>query len=323
MKEVFPHIYLIEIPLKDSPLKWLNCYLLKGEGRGLLVDTGFNLDESERAVLDALSQVGLTPEQTDLFITHLHVDHAGLAERLKRPGNRVYASPQDAQAINAFQVQAYWKLLEKSNGYTGVPAQEALSCQEHVAHCYRPAGAVAFDLIQPGEHLQAAGMDFEVLDLKGHTPGQIGLYQKQAGILFCGDHILDRITPNIAAWDLEEDYLGYYLDRLQKVRALHVRHLYTAHRELPEDPDARIGFLLRHHAVRLQEVRGILAKEPWQNAYQVARQMSWSIKKGFPQFPKLQKWFACSEALAHLQHLWFLGEAQRRQEGPTPHYALK
>jgi hypothetical protein len=30
----------------------------------------------------------------------------------------------------------------------------------------------------------------------GHSPGHIGLYERKHRLFFCGDHILDRITPN-------------------------------------------------------------------------------------------------------------------------------
>lgn len=323
MVELMKNIYTFPIPLKNSPLKWINCYLIKGE-RGLLVDTAFNQPESEQAILDALSTLGMSIEETDLFITHMHVDHSGLVERLKRPQNHVYASRTTAQMIDRFQQPEHWDWIVRNNLYTGTPKEEALPYNEHIAYSNRPAKTIEFSIVAPGDHLSVGEYDFEVYDLEGHAPGQTGLYDAKKGILFCGDHILGKITPNITAWDLEKDYLAIFLKNLDRVDALGLQHLYTAHRELPEDISKRISELKMHHAQRLDEVREIIHKHgSGVTAYEVAKEMTWSIKKGFLDFPKTQKWFACSEALAHLQHLYFIGELKVEREGDLLRYSFQ
>ncbi|TEB10479.1 hypothetical protein Psfp_04164 [Pelotomaculum sp. FP] len=39
---MFPNFYRLEVPLPKTPLKYLNSYLIKGQGRNLLIDTGLN-----------------------------------------------------------------------------------------------------------------------------------------------------------------------------------------------------------------------------------------------------------------------------------------
>ncbi|MHB1314735.1 MAG: MBL fold metallo-hydrolase, partial [Christensenellales bacterium] len=163
---------------------------------------------------------------------------------------------------------------------------------------------------------------FQVMDLSGHSPGQAGLYDEEAGVMFCGDHVLDRITPNISAYDLETDYLALYLKNLKAIRSLPIKHLFTAHRELPEDPQKRIDTLIRHHENRLMEVLLIVKNGGEMTPFEVAKQMSWSLKKSFDEFPKMQKWFACSEAMAHLQYLYNDGSLQRNQNGKPLVYAV-
>ena len=65
------------MPLPNNPLKALNAYLIKGRDRNLLVDTGFNREECRRALLGGLRLLDAPLDQTDIFITHLHVDHSG------------------------------------------------------------------------------------------------------------------------------------------------------------------------------------------------------------------------------------------------------
>ncbi len=75
---MFPNFYRLEIPLPQNPLKYLNSYLIKGQGRNLLIDTGFNQEVCKNALLDGLRTLEVSLEETDIFITHLHADHSGL-----------------------------------------------------------------------------------------------------------------------------------------------------------------------------------------------------------------------------------------------------
>jgi glyoxylase-like metal-dependent hydrolase (beta-lactamase superfamily II) len=73
-----------------------------------------------------------------------------------------------------------------------------------------PSGDVDITVLREGDRLKVGEYNLEVVDLPGHTPGQIGLWEADKGYLFSGDHILSDISPNISAWDLEVDYLDVY-----------------------------------------------------------------------------------------------------------------
>ncbi len=51
---------------------------------------------------------------------------------------------------------------------------------------------------------------FTVIDIPGHTPGHIALYDPSKKVMISGDHILDPITPNIAFWGFEWNILDVY-----------------------------------------------------------------------------------------------------------------
>jgi glyoxylase-like metal-dependent hydrolase (beta-lactamase superfamily II) len=312
------HLYLVPIPLEGSPLKWVNCYIMTGGRRGLVVDTAFRHPTCEAVLMGALAELGLSLDETDFFITHLHVDHSGLAGTVKRPGNHVYASRACAVAVNRMMEPDHTEWMRMRPVLTGVPPEETLALEEHPAWRFCSLGPVDFDIVSPGDRLQAGDFDLTVVDLSGHSPGQTGLYDASLGILFCGDHILGRITPNITAWDLENDSLETFLNNLLRVREMAPRRLFTAHRELPEDPIGRIDEILEHHAARLEEILLIMDQNgEWMTPYEVARVMTWSMHTGFQAFPRSQKWFAVGEAMAHLQHLFFTGKLRRR-DAPYP-----
>jgi glyoxylase-like metal-dependent hydrolase (beta-lactamase superfamily II) len=67
-------------------------WLIRGAGRDVLVDTGFNQRAADargrtllRCPITALAALGLAPEQvSDTIITHMHYDHAGNVDLLPR-----------------------------------------------------------------------------------------------------------------------------------------------------------------------------------------------------------------------------------------------
>jgi len=43
--QVETNLYKLELPLPENPLRSINCYLIKGPERFLLIDTGMNRKE--------------------------------------------------------------------------------------------------------------------------------------------------------------------------------------------------------------------------------------------------------------------------------------
>ncbi len=163
----------------------------------------------------------------------------------------------------------------------------------------------------------------EVVDIPGHTPGHIGLYEASRKLFFCGDHILDEITPNITFWGFEQDILATYLRSLNKVREYDIDYLFTAHRKIIRDHQTRITELITHHDERLQEILDIL-QNGRKTTGEMAASMHWDLSyKTWEDFPHPQKWFASGEALSHLEHLVHIGRVERIEEDGAYYYKLK
>ncbi len=177
----------------------------------------------------------------------------------------------------------------------------------------------------PGEYIQVGEYNFEIIDLKGHTPGIVGLYDKEHKLLFCGDHILGKITPNITFWGFQYgDMLGTYLKSLDLVYNMDIDYLFSSHRFLVEDHRERVKELYQHHEKRLDEARHILRKCGRATVRTVTKQLQWDIKsKSWDDFPASQKWFAAGEAHAHLEHLRALGELVMEEENGVLYYSMK
>ena len=58
----------------------------------------------------------------------------------------------------------------------------------------------------------------------------IGFYDEGSGIFFPGDHVLNKITPNIGYYEEGDHSLANYIKNLEKIRDLPVSHVFPAHR---------------------------------------------------------------------------------------------
>ncbi|HJE92968.1 MAG TPA: MBL fold metallo-hydrolase, partial [Anaerotignum lactatifermentans] len=100
-----PAVYRVDVPLPDNPLKNLNCYVIQDSGETLIIDTGFNRKECLDALLEGLAELDADWEKTNLFLTHLHADHTGLAPTLMKdkPG-KMYMSRVDYAVLEGLMV---------------------------------------------------------------------------------------------------------------------------------------------------------------------------------------------------------------------------
>ena len=311
MNPITENLYSFPINLPQNPLKWLNCYVIKGRPgeRNLLIDTGFNRPECLSDLLRGMEELALRPEETDVFFTHFHSDHTGNAGALQSRGCRLFMSGVDRDAIRGFDREAANRRM-LSEGMLPDVLEDVVTNNPGRKYISDPYDA---EPLAEGDILSCGGYRLECILTPGHTPGHMCLYDRERQLFFLGDHVLFDITPNITFWTIMEDSLGSYLKSLEKIMDLPVSLALPAHRHTGRvSMRERIEELFRHHAFRLGEAERIVREQPGIHAYDIAGQMTWSIRaKNWDDFPPGQKWFAVGEALSHLDHLVLQGRVVR------------
>jgi glyoxylase-like metal-dependent hydrolase (beta-lactamase superfamily II) len=317
IEEIAPNIYRTEIPLPRSPLKWLNSYIVKGGDRFLIIDTGFNREECLNAMNTSLQKLGVDLNKTDIFITHFHVDHMGLAGTLAKDSSKVYLNEEETRQLDSKYESRnyYWqKIIDVyvANGF----ADAETSMHSHPVHKYGLKRKVDFTIVKEGDMINIGDFHFRCVATPGHSPGHTSLYEANKKILVAGDHILFDITPNISYWVQMEDSLGQYLDSLEKVNALDAKLVLTGHRRLVHDLQRRVKELQEHHRTRLNEVLVALG-DGEKNVFEIAPQIKWDITaKTWEEFPPPQKWFAFGETMAHVKYLEAKGKVKHTLRRP-------
>jgi len=303
-EEILPNTYRIEIPLPENPLKAVNSYLIKGQERFLIIDTGMNREECMREMLSCLGKLGVDLDKTDFFITHLHADHLGLVANLATDTSKVYFNELEASIVNSeWSEDRWWQFdaILKSHGFPESELEKAI--KSHPGRRYRLKHHVDFCILKEGDTIDIGDYSFRCIETPGHSPGHMCLYEANKKILISGDHILSSITPNITFWPEMENPLKEYLASLEKVYPLDVNLVLPGHRSIFSNHKKRIRELQKHHQNRLKEVLSAL-EEGEKTAFQIAPWISWDVNYGaWELFPPPQKWFAVGETIAHLKYL--------------------
>jgi len=304
IEDVKTDLYRVELPLPGNPLKSINSYILKGQERNLIIDTGMNQEACMREMQAGLKSLGVDLRKTDFFITHFHVDHLGLVANLATDHSAVYLSEEDAQRFHEMVFGTLWQDgidYSRLNGFPANELREALP--NHLACLYGVKGPLPFRLTRDGDSVGIENYLFRCVETPGHTKGHMCLYEPRAKILISGDHILDDITPTVSLRSDDGNPLKEYLASLDKVDGLEIDLVLPGHRKIFKNCRERIDELRSHHNERLNEIRSIL-EGGGKTAYEVASRMRWDVPyDSWNVFPAQQKWFATGEAISHLKYL--------------------
>jgi glyoxylase-like metal-dependent hydrolase (beta-lactamase superfamily II) len=305
-EELLPGLFKIKIPLPNSPLKYLNSYIVLGPTRFLIIDTGMNRPECLNQFLKAINYLKLDMDKADFFITHMHSDHVGLLGDLVRPTSKVYFNGPEIPNFDPTEREKSHRLRHDfyiANGYPEKEYQFALANNPGILYGLR--SKIDFIPLKEGNLVEIGDYCFKCIETPGHSPGHLCLYESGKKILISGDHILNDITPHITWWPEMENPLDQYFKSLIKVDALEANLVLPGHRVINKNHHDRIKEIRQHHQKRLDEV--ILALEDGEKtAFQIASKLSWDIKySNWEGFPPIQKYFAVGEAIAHIKYLQF------------------
>ena len=319
-EEVLPNLFRIKIPLPESPLKYLNSYVIRDPERCLIIDTGLNRKECLEAMLAGLRKIDVDLANSDLFITHLHADHFGLVAKLASESTNVFFSRPEKELMESWE--GFDAMIEYA-GRNGFPENELRAAlDKHPGAKYGTEWIPELKVLEDDDQIQVGDYHFQCVATPGHTMGHICLYEPDKKLLVAGDHILIDITPNIQCWSDTQDPLKHYLASLDKTAGLQVDLVLPGHRRLITDHRARIEELKSHHAQRLAEVITILGAGSL-TAFEVASRMTWDLKcDGWNDFPVAQRWFATGEAISHIRLLEEEGKVGRKAEGSITKFYL-
>jgi glyoxylase-like metal-dependent hydrolase (beta-lactamase superfamily II) len=240
--EILPGIHRIE---SDLGTRFMCQYLLRGEDRTILVDTGI-AGTPEEVIVPYLEEIGLSLGDVDeVMISHSDVDHCG--------GNRALKEMHPSLWFSCGEADRAWienndlilaEIYRWSEPYGFGPDEESLAWIRRELGGDSPIDAG----LRGGETIRL-GPDrrIEILHLPGHTPGHLGFWDPKNGAAIIIDAALET-----GIYDREGNRLlppryfdaPRYQRTIRRLRSLRPEHLLTAHYP-PMQGDEALGFLDR------------------------------------------------------------------------------
>lgn len=315
MTEVTPGIHWLKLPitLPESPPTHVNAYLVQGDRGYLLIDTGWNTDETLDSLRKYLTGIGADIRDiSQIVVTHVHPDHYGLAGRVKRMSGAVLALNDIEKGFIESRYINMDTLLEQTSnwlGINGVPTDELADIRNATVGLEQLVVPIYPDVtLHGGETISIGAFTFQVLLTPGHSSGHVCLYEPKKKVLISGDHILPTITPNIGSHPQSiANPLSQYLNSLNDLKQLDVGLILPGHESPFTKLKPRIDELIRHHEQRNLEILTAV-KNQAKTAYQIAREITWGVTASWQDMPLFHKRLAISETLAHLELMTINGQ---------------
>lgn len=223
-------LWALALPLPYIILRSVNAYLIKLADGLALVDCGSSLPPTWDALNRAVAITGHQLADVNLLIcTHLHMDHAGLADTVaRRIGCQLARGPGPDNWHDGFRDRRIPLDQRRQRAVgEGVPASELRALVGPLVaddgHQRRPR----FDrVLEPGELLVGVGDEWQVVPAQGHAAAQIVLFARRRRWLISADI---AIVPPMLEWGSQADPVAAHRESLERMLALGAERLLPGH----------------------------------------------------------------------------------------------
>ncbi|MEI6472365.1 MAG: MBL fold metallo-hydrolase [Holophagaceae bacterium] len=206
------------------------AFLVRTPAGPVLVETGpeslyGNLEAAVNAQGFAMTDI------RHVFVTHIHLDHAGSAWRLARHGAKVYVHPRGAaHLVDPTKLMDSARRIYKDDMDPLWGRMDAIPADQVVA-------------LGDGESVPLGGLAMEAIHTPGHAVHHI-TYRLEDG-LFTGDVGGIRIGngPTIPPLPPPDIDLGTWADSIARMRATGARFIYPTHFGIKDDAAAHFDSL--------------------------------------------------------------------------------
>lgn len=193
-----------------------HSYLLEGDERALLIDTGLGICNISAEVKK------LTSKPVTAIATHVHWDHIG--------GHKYYPD------FYAHKDELDWLSGGFPLGINTIRKMVTDQCdlpENYDVNTYEFFQGTPTKVLSDNEIIDLGGRAVTVLHTPGHSPGHMCFFEQSSGYLFTGDLVYkDTLFAYYPSTDPQA-----YLSSLRRIAALGASHVFPAHHTLDIQPE--------------------------------------------------------------------------------------
>lgn len=239
------------------------CYLIKDE-KIVLVDTGPKQKEAEEILEITFNEQGVSVEDIqEIWLTHGHPDHFGLANRLaEKSGAELFGHPKERSNFSGDHDRENFKnFFEKHR----VPEDQIKRMVEQLDWLSQYQDPVEPTWIGDGDRLETGRLSFTVKHAPGHAAGHL-VFREDSGLIFGGDVLLEHISTNaLINFDPDTDErnrsLLQYRDSLRWMKQ-QTGLVLPGHGKQIQDITRKANHHLKEQEKRYGKIREMLDEQP-------------------------------------------------------------
>ena len=298
-------------------LDHVNVYALREPNGWTVIDTGLDTKLNRREWAAIITDDLRGDPILRVVVTHHHPDHVGLAGWFMAQGAELWMTRTawltarmltlDEEPIPSPEAVSFWR---------GAGMDEALLSKRLDNRPFNFCDTVyplplGFTRLEEGAVHRLGGRDWVVHLGQGHAPDHATLWCQDAPLVLAGDQLLPSISPNLGVYPTEPmaDPVAEWLESCARFETMaREDHLVLPGHKLPYyGLPARLAQLSDNHHGALARLREHLRAEP-----RTAVDCFAPLFKR--QIDEATYGLAMVEAVAHLNHLYHLGEVAREMD---------
>jgi len=200
-----------------------NIWHVRGRDADLLVDTGLGVASLKDAIADLIDKPLIA------LATHIHYDHVGCLHEFDQRVMHAIEAPRMADYhehsfLKVADFPAEWHEMLAEGGF-GETLVNAAPDEHFSVDDYRVTSTEPTRTVEANDEIDLGNRHFEVMHLPGHSPGSMGLWEADTGILFSGDAIYDGLLLD----ELEDSNIPDYLETMKRLKELPVSVVHGGH----------------------------------------------------------------------------------------------
>lgn len=300
--EVYPGIFRItERGVLGTLKPPVNIYVITGTN-GLVYDAGYGDGSSIRKFMKAYKEInricsrrGVKNHIDRILLSHAHADHfSGLRKLRKKLGFRIIISHEMKNIIKSSRVyrESYTPADEKNNRikpwHISYFIKQISRKFEYVIYALYWGVSFLDDpdiLIDSETTIEVNDEKWEIFSSPGHSGEHITLYNKDMGILFSGDNVMNSINVWLGPPKSDLEQYENSLKKMMKLEGLKI--ILPAHGSPILKPYERLGEIIQWRKKRTDDILLIL-----KNSFPAGILTKDILEKLYPSGTRMKKEFA-------------------------------